>query len=194
MSGLFRNDPDTREGKYPVLLRRDGTVPEWEWFVLGARDPAAITAIRHYADDAKALGWDPKYVADLYALAESWMASQSAERLDRLERAQATRYADDPLNSSWFEPPKPADPDGPRHRTDDPNVLTFPGSLAEFAAKVRAEALHDAMAACREVRDSEAMRNPDGSRPGAAAGCCGAIAHLPGFDAPPSTRRKGRSA
>lgn len=126
MAGLFRNDPTTRSGKFPVLLRRDGTVPEWEWFVLGSRDPAAITAIRHYADEAKSRGWDPQYATDLYALAERWLGLQSGERLDRI--AGICRL-------------KEADPDAGPHRTDDPAMLTFPGSLAEFVAGVRAEAL-----------------------------------------------------
>lgn len=40
MAGLFSNQPATKEGKY-LVQRRDGTVPDWPWFVLGARDPIA---------------------------------------------------------------------------------------------------------------------------------------------------------
>lgn len=144
MAGLFRNDPTTRStsttrgGKYPVLLRRDGTVPAWEFFVLGARDPAAITAIQHYADDAKALGWDPVYVADLYAMAESWRIEQGLES-ERRARWNAARSADEAAAiDGWFPEGKPADPDGARHRTDSPDVLTFPGSLSAYADQVAA--------------------------------------------------------
>jgi hypothetical protein len=117
MSGLHRNDPKTHKGKYPVLLRRDGTVPEWEWFVLGARDVAAVAALRAYADAAEHLGYDPVYVRDLYAMAESWVEQQRDETIRRQEGLDLS---------------KPADPDGPLHRVDDPDVLTFPASLAHF--------------------------------------------------------------
>lgn len=53
--GLVRDDPKTPEGKY-LVKRRDGTVPEWPHFVLGARDPAAATALRAYAEAALRLG------------------------------------------------------------------------------------------------------------------------------------------
>src|ERR1700704_5669978 len=38
--GLWRNQEGTREGKY-LVQRRDGSIPEWPYFVIGARDPAA---------------------------------------------------------------------------------------------------------------------------------------------------------
>lgn len=47
---LLRHDPQGDGlGKY-LVKRRDGTVPEWPWFVLGARDPHAEVALRAYAD------------------------------------------------------------------------------------------------------------------------------------------------
>lgn len=48
LNGLIRDNPATPEGKY-LVKRRDGTVPEWPSFVLGARDPAAPGALRAYA-------------------------------------------------------------------------------------------------------------------------------------------------
>ena len=121
MSGLFRNDPATREGKYPVLLRRDGTVPAWEWFVLGERDPNAPAAIYFYATACENAGMDPRYVSDLRDMAASWERTQA---LEAKQRAEGT-FTD-----------KPADPDGPRHRTDDPDVLRFPGTLAEYRERL----------------------------------------------------------
>lgn len=47
--GLFRDNPETPEGKY-LVKRRDGSVAEWPSFVLGARDPYAAIALRAYAD------------------------------------------------------------------------------------------------------------------------------------------------
>ncbi len=47
--GLVRDSAKTPEGKY-LVKRRDGTVPEWPSFVLGARDPHAAAALRAYAD------------------------------------------------------------------------------------------------------------------------------------------------
>lgn len=45
-----------------LVVRRDGTIPKWPAFVLGARDPAAATALRAYAEAAKKLGMDPGYI------------------------------------------------------------------------------------------------------------------------------------
>jgi hypothetical protein len=59
-------------GKY-LVQRRDGTVPDWPYFVIGARDEAADAALRAYADAAEKLGYDPKYVADVRELADDFM-------------------------------------------------------------------------------------------------------------------------
>ncbi len=155
MPGLFRNLPNTREGKYPVLLRRDGTVPEWEHFCLGARDPAAPDAIRAYSRECERRNMDPDYVRDLLAMALSWEES-SQDEAERRGRWEAARSAGEAAAIEGIFPfPKPADPDGPRHRTDDPDVLAFPNSLAEYRAKVRAEAFEEAAALCDTFNASE---------------------------------------
>jgi hypothetical protein len=96
MVRLWRNTEGTREGKY-LVQRRDGTVPEWPYFVIGAADPAAPAALRAYADAAEHLRMDPEYVADLRRLAVAFTDW-------RLEHAEG-------------------DPDAPRHRTDDPETI-----------------------------------------------------------------------
>lgn len=92
ISGLWRNDPKTPEGKY-LVKRRDGSVVEWPNFVLGAKDPAAPAALRAYADEAARLGMAPIYVADVRALAEDF---------ERYRSSVGT-----------------GDPDRGRHRSDD---------------------------------------------------------------------------
>lgn len=90
------------EGKF-LVVRRDGTVPAWPHYVLGARDPAAPAAMRAYADEAQRLteegeaDYDPEYVASLRELADDF---------DRYREAAG-----------------PGDPDAPPHRTDDPAVI-----------------------------------------------------------------------
>lgn len=93
MAGLWRNNPETPEGKY-LVKRRDGTIPKWPFFLIAASDPAASTAINAYARKARNLGMDPQYISDLFALAEEF---------DR-----------------WRESHAEGDPDAPRHRVDDP--------------------------------------------------------------------------
>lgn len=137
MSGLFRNMSESREGKYPLLFRRDGTIPEWEWFVLGARDPGAPTAVRAYAFECKARNLDPAYVADLRNMADCW---------ERFQQAEIT---------SPNPPAKKADPDGPRHRKDDPEVLKFKGTLSEYKARIRREALEEAARLCDDFASEE---------------------------------------
>ena len=88
MAGMFR--------KY-LVQRRDGTVPEWPWFVMGARDPIAPYAIRAYALEAERRGLNSEYVADLYV--------KASEFEDYLRGHGA------------------GDPDGAKHRKDNLEIL-----------------------------------------------------------------------
>jgi hypothetical protein len=100
MARLWRNSPDTPQGKY-LVKRRDGTVPEWQWFVMGSRDPNAPAGLRAYADEAERNGYDPAYVADIRTLANDFEKD---------------------LNRRG-----PGDPDAPRHRIDDPATIAEMG-------------------------------------------------------------------
>lgn len=96
MAGLWRNNPDTKGGKY-LVLRRDGSIPAWPFFVMAASDPATPVGIRAYADEVERLGMDPQYVSDLRQFAvdcEAWRAAHGS-----------------------------GDPDAPRHRVDDPETV-----------------------------------------------------------------------
>lgn len=96
MARLFRNTSGTSEGKY-LVKRRDGSVPEWPFFVIAASDPAAPTALNAYARKARNLGMDDQYVRDVFALAEEF--------------------------AEWRERNGTGDPDAPRHRPDDPETV-----------------------------------------------------------------------
>jgi len=96
MARLWRNTDGVREGKY-LVLRRDGTVPAWPYFVIGAADPAAVAALTAYADAAEELNMDPEFVADIHGLASQFDA--------------------------WRQQHSTGDPDAPPHRTDDPAVI-----------------------------------------------------------------------
>lgn len=96
MARLFRNQDGFEGGKY-LVQRRDGTVPDWPYFVIGAADPCASSALMAYAWRAEQQGLDPQYVADIRELA---------------------REFDDYLNSH-----PQGDPDAPRHRQDDPEIV-----------------------------------------------------------------------
>ena len=84
------------EGKF-LVVRRDGTVPHWPHFVLGARDKASEAALRAYADAAQRYGYEPEYVMSIRELANDFL-----------------RYRIDHGNG---------DPEAPPHRKDDPNVI-----------------------------------------------------------------------
>ncbi len=73
LTGLFRDNPATPEGKY-LVKRRDGSVVEWPSFVLGARDPMAEVALRAYADDAEWRDHDAGWVAAIRRLADEFRA------------------------------------------------------------------------------------------------------------------------
>lgn len=93
--GLWRRN-GVAGGKY-LVQRRDGTVPQWPWFVLGARDPAASDALRAYANKGEKLGYDAAYVADIRVLADEF----DNFRVDEGE----------------------GDPDAVPHRKDDPATV-----------------------------------------------------------------------
>lgn len=70
LTGLFRDNPETPEGKY-LIKRRDGTVVEWPSFVLGARDPIAEVSLRAYAQEVlRLLDEEPEVAAKLGLTAE----------------------------------------------------------------------------------------------------------------------------
>ena len=96
MAGLWRYGTEKPEGKY-LVKRRDGTVPEWPYFVIGAKDPAAYAALIAYASAAERHDFDPQYVADVRAMAAEFA------------RFRATNGD--------------GDPDGKPHRTDDPQTV-----------------------------------------------------------------------
>lgn len=80
-----------------LVQRRDGSVPEWPYFVLGARDPAAQVALDAYAAEAERLGFDPKYVSDVRRLADDF--------------------------GDYLKNHGKGNPDGIPHRRDDPVVV-----------------------------------------------------------------------
>ena len=61
-------DGAVKEGKF-LVVRRDGSIPLWPHFVMGARDPAVPHALRAYADKATELGMETDYVASVRELA-----------------------------------------------------------------------------------------------------------------------------
>jgi hypothetical protein len=93
---LFRNQDGFEGGKY-LVQRRDGTVPDWPYFVIGAADPCAPAALYAYAEAAEEWRMDPQYVVDLKELAEEF--------------------------KEWHKEHEIGDPDAPRHREDDPEII-----------------------------------------------------------------------
>ena len=106
MSGLWRNDSETPEGKYPIVLRRDGSVVTKPYFVLLDCDPGFVDALRSYADKHESIGSDPNFIAQI----RDWA--------DEVEE----------------NPPEQGDPDAPCHRTDDPVVIAWARSAHSKSA------------------------------------------------------------
>lgn len=80
-----------------LVVRRDGTVPDWPYLVIGARDPAAPAALHAYAEAAASYDMDPEFIDDILRLADSFIDYQ-------------TEYGS-------------GDPDAPAHRLDDPETV-----------------------------------------------------------------------
>jgi hypothetical protein len=85
-----------------LVVRRDGSIPKWPKFVLGARDPAAPAAMRAYAEQAEKLGMDAEYISMVLDMA------------DQFEHYRAEEG--------------PGDPDAPPlERSDDPAIVEAMG-------------------------------------------------------------------
>lgn len=98
LSGLWRYNTEAPEGKY-LVLRRDGSIPEWPNWVIGAKDPCAPAALLAYADKAQEIGLNTDYVRDVRRLAAEF------ERY-RIEHGEG-------------------DPDRGKHRVDDPQIVAL---------------------------------------------------------------------
>lgn len=84
------------EGKF-LVVRRDGTIPAWPHFVIGARDPAAPEALRAYAAIARRQGMDEAYCQSIEELASDFYDYRMKEGN--------------------------GDPEAAPHRRDDPAVI-----------------------------------------------------------------------
>ena len=84
---IWAKTKEWAEGKF-LVVRRDGSVPHWPHFVLGARDPAAPGALRAYAYHAKRLGFEDEYCDSIMVLADDFEAYRVREgNGDRLRLA-----------------------------------------------------------------------------------------------------------
>lgn len=93
---IWAKTKEFSEGKF-LVVRRDGTIPSWPHFVLGARDPAVPVALRAYAVEARRLGFDEEYCSSVEELACDF-------------ESYRTHHGD-------------GDPDSGPHRTDDPAII-----------------------------------------------------------------------
>lgn len=107
LTGLFRDNAETPEGKY-LVKRRDGTVVEWPSFVLGARDPIAAVALRAYAREVRRIIRDEPQQAR-----EMGLTLEFADRL-AIEAGRWDDYRDEHGDG---------DPGMDRHRKDDPATV-----------------------------------------------------------------------
>jgi hypothetical protein len=95
---IWAKTEEFSEGKF-LVVRRDGSVPHWPHFVLGARDPHAPAALRAYVEAAESDPQiDSEYLQSILDLADDFEDYRKREGN--------------------------GDPNAPPHRTDDPNVIT----------------------------------------------------------------------
>ena len=93
---IWAKTKEWAEGKF-LVVRRDGTVPHWPHFVLGARDPYAPAALRAYAQAVWLAQGDEEYARSVMDLADDFDAYRAGHGY--------------------------GDPEAPPHRTDDQQVI-----------------------------------------------------------------------
>lgn len=113
---IWAKTEEFSEGKY-LVVRRDGTIPAWDHFVMAAGDPAAPAGLLAYAAEARKLGMDEAFCASIEELA----ADFAMETVDRANRAEQRGE-------------KGADPDAPPHRKDNPAVLAMMRGEGDLSA------------------------------------------------------------
>jgi len=110
--GLWRNDPETPEGKYPIVLRRDGTPLENRFIVLTLRDPCTYYALEAYA-------------RKLLELTNDGHASELGFKNDDDARQFAKEVRDLADEAFRLANENPGDPGASRHREDDQETLEW---------------------------------------------------------------------
>ena|ERR1700721_3114474 len=106
---IWAKTKEWAEGKF-LVVRRDGSVPHWPHFVLGARDPCSVAALMAYARAAETLGYDPEYVESIRELAADFACYRDGQG--------------------------DGDPDAPPHRADDKEVIkAMRGDIAVIAVR-----------------------------------------------------------
>lgn len=63
-----------------LVLRRDGTLPPWPYFVLGAADPAAWDTFAFYVERCRELGYSQQYLDELSAIRLNFVKPNGPER------------------------------------------------------------------------------------------------------------------
>ncbi len=120
--GLWRNNPETPEGKYPVVLRRDGTPLESRNIVLALKDPCVSAALMAYA----------KHLRDLANTKDCENGGWVCERYG-WAREDAFSFAKDMEDLAWESDviceDAPGDPGAQRHRKDDEVTLAWARSM-----------------------------------------------------------------
>lgn len=95
---LWVKTKEWAEGKF-LVVRRDGTTPDWPHFVMGARDPCVPAALRAYVAEARKRKWGEDYCSSIEELA--------------LDFEQYRMKAGD------------GDPESKPHRTDNPLAISM---------------------------------------------------------------------
>jgi len=95
---LWAKTEEFSEGKF-LVVRRDGTIPAWPHFVMGARDPAVPPALRAYADAASDLGYDLEYVQSIRDLADDFDRYREQEGAGDADAAPHREDAQDVIDA-----------------------------------------------------------------------------------------------
>lgn len=93
---IWAKTDEFSEGKF-LVVRRDGSVPHWPHFVLGARDLVVYDTMKFYAKAARAAGYETEYCDSIEELASDFFHYRQ-------------KHGD-------------GDPEAPPHRKDDPVVI-----------------------------------------------------------------------
>jgi len=75
-----------------LIVRKDGSIPRWPAFVLGAADPAAVVALHAYADECERQGMMSHYIRDVRRIADEFQAFPGESEPDQPDQRRDCEF------------------------------------------------------------------------------------------------------
>lgn len=80
-----------RNEKY-LVIRKDGSIPRWPYFVLSANDPASQAALEAYIAEARKLEYGSRYLRELESIADIFATFDAEGKPDEPDQRNTCEF------------------------------------------------------------------------------------------------------